>query len=303
VMAIGLGTVNSSSMAVTLLALVCLGLGYGLVVPPTNLTVAQLGGARSTSLVSLVNFAWGAGAVSCSPLVRLALKSGLLPQFLVAFATLGALLTFGFFFAQIPEVSHGEREAAATAAVDTGVGTTIILAALFFLYVGIEVSLGSWAAEHAKRLPYEGASLATIAPMFFYGGLMTGRAMAPRVLARVREYRLVLSVLALVLAGNILLVLAANQSIAFVSLAMAGLGCAAIFPIYVAWLSRWYGARANQVSGIMFSMSSVGSAVGPWLVGLVSAHLGGLRVGLLVPLFSAVVMLVLLTAVRRQATA
>jgi fucose permease len=303
VMALGLATVNSSSMAVALVALACLGLGYGLVVPPTNLTVAQLGGARSASLVSLVNFAWGAGAVSCSPFVLLALKSALLPRFLMGFAVFGALLTFGFLFAQVPAPTHDEREATSGEAVDTGVATTIILAALFFLYVGIEVSLGSWAAEHAKRLPFSGTSLATVAPMFFYGGLMTGRAAAPVILARIREYRLVLSVLVAVLVGNTLLVLAPNQRIAFFSLIVAGLGCATIFPIYVAWLSRWYGRKANRVSGIMFSMSSVGSAVAPWLVGVVSAHAGGLRIGLLVPLVSAAVMFVLLLAVRRQATA
>ena len=302
-MAVGLATVNSLSMPVALLALGCLGLGYGLVVPPTNLTVAQLGGAKSASLVSLVNFAWGAGAVSCSPLVLLALKNAMLPQFLLAFAAFGALLTFGFFFAHVPESSHNEQESATGGTVDTGVATTIVLAALFFLYVGIEVCLGSWAAEHTKRLPFSGTSLATVAPMFFYGGLMTGRAAAPVILARIREYRLVLSALLAVLAGNTLLVLAPNQAVAFASLLIAGLGCATIFPIYVAWLSRWYGRRANRVSGIMFSMSSVGSAVAPWLVGVVSAHMGGLRIGLLVPLVSAALMFVLLLSVRRQATA
>jgi fucose permease len=70
----GLATLNTSSMNVALFALGALGIGYGLVVPPTNLAVAEIGGVKSSSLVSLVNFAWGAGAVSCSPLVLLALK-------------------------------------------------------------------------------------------------------------------------------------------------------------------------------------------------------------------------------------
>jgi fucose permease len=53
----------------------------------------------------------------------------------------------------------------------------------------------------------------------------------------------------------------------------------------------------------MFSMSSIGSAVGPWFVGFVSAHAGSLQIGLLVPLFSAVAMIFLLLLVRRQAAA
>lgn len=302
-MAFGLAAVNAASLTVALFALAALGLGYGLVVPPTNLGVAQIGGARSASLVSLVNFAWGAGAVCCSPLLLLALRNGLLQQFFWGFAAFGALLTFSFLFAEIPEPRQEESRSGAAGASEVGILSTIVLAALFFLYVGIEVSLGSWAAEHAKRLPHSGAGLATVAPMFFYGGLMTGRALAPLILPRVREFRLVVCVLFVVLTGNTLLVLAWKQVVAFGSLSLAGLGCAVIFPVYIAWLSRWYGRKANQVSGLMFSMSSVGSAIAPWLVGIVSAHLGGLRIGLLVPLTSAIVMLFLLLLVRRQAAA
>jgi fucose permease len=300
----GLASVNTSSMTIVQLALGALGIGYGLVVPPTNLAVAEIGGQRSASLVSLVNFAWGAGAVSCSPLVLLALKNGFLPTFLYFFAGVGGLLAFSFLFARFPEAKHAASDSSATAPlISPSLATTLTLAALFFLYVGVEVSLGSWAAAYAKRLPGGGEGISTLAPMFFYGGLLSGRAFAPFVLARVREYRLVIAALTMVIIANTVFVLAATQQIAFASAAIAGLGCAAVFPIYVTWLSRWYGARAVRLGGLMFSMSSIGSAVAPWFVGLVSAHAGGLRVGLLVPLFSAVAMVVLLLLVRRQAAA
>src|SRR5262249_49284015 len=137
---------------------------------------------------------------------------------------------------------------------------------LFFLYVGVEVSLGQWAAEHTKRLAVAG-SLATIAPAFFYGGLMGGRALAPLILARVREYTLVLNALALALVATTAVIWAKNQATVFVALVFAGLGCSTLFPIYVTWLARWFGRRANRVSGLMFSMSSLGSALVPWFVG------------------------------------
>jgi FHS family glucose/mannose:H+ symporter-like MFS transporter len=300
----GLLTLNNSSMTVVLFALGALGIGYGLVVPPTNLAVAEIGGAKSASLVSLVNFAWGAGAVSCSPLVLLALKKGFLPSLLFFLAAFGGLLAFSFLFAAFPEGKHGTTNpASASPAIRPGFLTTVTLAALFFLYVSVEVSLGSWSAAYAKRLPGGGEGISTLAPMFFYGGLLAGRAVAPFVLARIREFHLVMFALMLVIAGNTVFVLAATQKISFLSAAVAGLGCAAIFPVYVAWLSRWYGPRAVSLGSLMFSMSSVGSAVGPWFVGLVSAHAGGLRVGLLVPLAAAVAMVFLLLLVRRQAAA
>ena len=300
----GLATINTSSMTLVYFALGALGIGYGLVVPPTNLAVAEIGGARSASLVSLVNFAWGAGAVSCSPLVLLAMKNGFLPQLLIFFAGFGGLLAFSFLFAHFHSPKHAETSSAnGSATAGVGLVPTLTLAALFFLYVGVEVSLGSWAAAYAKRLAGGGAAIATLAPMFFYGGLLAGRASAPFVLARVHEYRLVLTALMVVILGNTVFVLASTQKIAFASAALAGLGCAAVFPVYIAWLSRWYGARAARLGSLMFSMSSLGSAFGPWLVGFVSAHAGGLRVGLLVPLASAVAMVFLLLLVRRQAAA
>ena len=301
-MAVGLATVNASSMPVALAALAALGLAYGLVVPGTNLTVAEIAGARSASLVSLVNFAWSAGAVFCSPLVLLALRRQMLPQMLYIGAAFTLVLTFFFLFTEFPVPSHKAPSSSGPVPA-VGAAITMALATLFFLYVSVEVSLGSWAAAHVKRIAGNAEGWSTVAPMFFYGGLMLGRVSAPLILRRIREYRLVLSMLLVVLAANAAVILAKNRSTAFIALAFAGLGCALVFPIYISWLSRWFGRNANRVSGLMFSMSSVGSAVGPWLVGEVSAHAGGLRAGLGVPLAAVAGMLVLLLLVRRQASA
>lgn len=301
--ALGLGIVNSPSMAVTLFALVALGLGYGLVVPPTNLTVAELGGERSASLVSLVNLAWGAGAVACSPLVLLALNRGLLSPLLLFSAGLCALLTICFLSPEFPQHKALPSESAKLEhGPNVGFTITLALAALFFLYVGMEVSFGMWSATYALRLP-GGAGFATIAPMFFYAGLMIGRACAPAVLSRMRELTLVFLALLLVLVGNTLLIVATRQKLAFGCMVIAGLGCASIFPICVAWLSRWYGPKSVRVGGLMFSMASLGSGITPWIVGFVSTHTSGLRAGALVPLGSAIAMLFLLLVVRRQAAA
>jgi MFS transporter, FHS family, glucose/mannose:H+ symporter len=300
----GLATLNASSMNVALFALGALGTGYGLVVPVTNLAVAEIGGARSASLVSLVNFAWGVGSFSCSPLVLLAMKNDFLTKMLYLFAGFGCVLAVSFLFSHFPE-RHTETSGSEASAPASNIGliVTATLAALFFLYVATEVSIGSWAAAHVKRLASNGGSLATLAPMFFYGGLMAGRALAPLVLPHVREFRLVMCALGAVIAGTTIFILADTQRTAFISVTVAGLGCAAIFPVYVAWLSRWYGKQIAHVRGIMFSMSSIGSASAPGIVGFVSTHAGGLRAGLLVPLASAVMMVFLLLLVRRQAAA
>src|SRR2546425_11171734 len=74
----GLACLNADKHVVALTATAAFGLGYGLITPGTNLFVAELGGAKSASLLNQLNFAWGAGAMICSPLIALALKRDVL---------------------------------------------------------------------------------------------------------------------------------------------------------------------------------------------------------------------------------
>jgi fucose permease len=70
----GRACLNATTHGIALAATAAFGLGYGLTTPGTNLFVAELGGAKSASLLNQLNFAWGAGAMICSQLIALALK-------------------------------------------------------------------------------------------------------------------------------------------------------------------------------------------------------------------------------------
>ena len=60
--------------------------------------------------------------------------------------------------------------------------------------------MGGWAAEDVKRLVGHATSLTTMAPLFFYAGLMLGRGVVPFALKRVREIGVVLTALVLAVA-------------------------------------------------------------------------------------------------------
>jgi MFS transporter, FHS family, glucose/mannose:H+ symporter len=302
--AVGLAALNVGSHRLALAATASFGCGYGLVIPGTNLLVAEAGGKRSASLLNLLNFTWGVGAVACSPLVLLALKHAQIPVLLVSLGICGGLMVLGLVLASFGGEKHGEvAKTAGAGAVDTGLAVTVALAALFFIYVAMETSVGGWAAELAKRLAKGSSGMTTLAPMFFYAGLMSGRALAPLVLLRVPERRLVLGALALSALGTAIVMTSSTLTVAVAGVFLAGLGCASIYPIYIAWLSRWYGARAKRIGGILFALASLGGAAGPWLVGAVSKYSGNLRVGLLVPLVSAITMICLVLLLRRQTSA
>src|SRR2546425_4917802 len=94
----GLACLNADKHVVALTATAAFGLGYGLITPGTNLFVAELGGAKSASLLNQLNFAWGAGAMICSPLIALALKRDGLGILLAGTAGFGGGFVFWLLF-------------------------------------------------------------------------------------------------------------------------------------------------------------------------------------------------------------
>jgi fucose permease len=300
-MGFGLATLNASTHVNALAAAAALGLGYGLITPGTNLYVAEAGGTRSASLLNLLNFAWGAGAMACSPLIALALRNSRLPSLLIGYAIFGALLALALLFARFGTEKH-ERAVDTSGATPllVGRGVTIALATLFFMYVGMETSIGVWSAEYSRRIANGISNTTTLAPMFFYAGLTIGRGLAPLVLFSMSEGPLVIGALSLVATGTAVLIFCTTLKVAIAGVFLAGLGCASIYPIYIAWLSKWYGARAKRIGGFLFALASLGGAAGPWLVGIFSKVSGSLRVGFLVPLLSALLMICIVVSLRRQ---
>ncbi len=296
----GLAILNASTHVNALAATAAFGLGYGLITPGTNLYVAEAGGARSASLLNLLNFTWGVGAMACSPLIAMALRNNRLPGLLIGYAIFGGLLAFALLFARFGPEKHEKPATTETAPVLVGRGVTVTMATLFFIYVCMETSIGVWAAEYSRRIANGITNMTTLAPMFFYAGLTAGRGLAPLVLLSVSETPLVIAALSLTALGTAVLIFSTTLNVTIAGVFLAGLGCASIYPIYIAWLSRWYGAQARRIGGFLFALASLGGSAGPWLVGTVSKFSGSLRVGFLVPLLSALLMLCIVTSLRRQ---
>ncbi len=297
----GLATLNASTHANAVVATAAFGLGYGLITPGTNLYVAEAGGARSASLLNLLNFTWGLGAMACSPLIALALRNNRLSGLLIGYGIFGALLALALLFARFGTEKQGRSEDSARAASQVvGRGVTVALAILFLGYVAMETSIGVWSAEYSRRIANGISNLTTLAPMFFYSGLTAGRGLAPLVLLSVSEGSLVLAALSLTAVGTTVLIFSTTLKVTITGVFLAGLGCASIYPIYIAWLSKWYGARAKRIGGLLFALASLGGSGGPWLVGTVSKYSGSLRVGFSVPLLSALLMICIVVGLRRQ---
>jgi fucose permease len=239
-----------------------------------------------------LNLAWGAGAIASAPLAKWMIQISHVTLFLRVTGALALILAAILSQMRFGEPSHAETwQDMAPASDAAGVGVAALLGVLFFVYVGTEVSTSGWSVTHAQRATTWAGTNFLLTQSFFYAGLLGGRGASAAILLRLREATVVIAGILLAAAGEIIFLSAHSAVLLFAGAFFAGLGCASLFPIYIAWISKWFGAHARKVGGVMFALGASGSALMPPLVGVVSRFAGSLRIGLLVPLAGCAIML------------
>ena len=298
--AIGMGMMGRGPWTLGLIALAISGIGLGIIMPATNLWVAELEEAKRGSNLSVLNFAWGLGAVLFPAITVIVSRRGqlhLLFIFLACCALILAIL-----------LAWGGRKyvASSTARYHSPQNTVghlrISLALLFFLYVGSENGVAGWLASYAKRIELSQSGTWEVTPSVFWGALLAGRAAAVPALRWMSERRLLLTSLLIAAAGLLILIGARSGSGVVLGAAVAGLGHAPVFPLLVALLTQRFGRSSAQAAGPIFAVASLGGASLPWLVGFASQHAGDLRIGLAIPLAAVLVIGTLLLTGREDRT-
>jgi MFS transporter, FHS family, glucose/mannose:H+ symporter len=291
-MAVGMAGLGQASWIAGMASVCVFGAGTGVTTPAANLLIAKSNPAKSAAALNLLNSSWGVGAMACPFIVAVAQRSHHTTYFLYGMALALVALAITVSLVRF-SVDRTQQTSEPTSRVDLRVWDNRmvpVIAGLFFVYVGIETSIGGWVASYARRIDPAAVALWAITPSFFWGALLIGRALAPIALRHLRETNLATFGVALASVGIVFLLAAKAIAIIIIGASLAGLGLASVFPINVSLLSHWFGETATRVSGTIFSIGNLGGAVIPWLVGLISTHLG-LRFGFLVPLLGAIGML------------
>jgi FHS family glucose/mannose:H+ symporter-like MFS transporter len=298
--AAGVAGLNLHSYFASLAAAALFGCGLGQALSATNLWVAEVAKARRVAALSILNLAWGIGAIASAPVVLLAQRREAIPFLLYTIAFAAALTAVILVAMNLePGAPDGDQhQSTSTRGGNISMRSAVNLAGLFFLYIGSENSIGGWVASLTKRMRPDSGDLWALAPLFFWGGILSGRALVPLVPYRWRERALLASGLILSAVAICLLLRAQTFASIAICVSAAGLGFAGIFPILIAWMVKAYGQRSRQIGAIMFALASMGGATMPWLVGLMSTVTGSLRTGLLLPLAGCVAMFGLMASMR-----
>jgi len=292
-MSAGVGLLLAGPKMMGMFCIAASGFGIGLAVPAANLLVAEVNPSRRSATLNLLNFCWSTGSVACPFLVAAAAKSHRIPLFLAAVAGVSLLVASGI--AAMPSYivepfATKDTRREGQPIISWKHRTLLILAALFFLYVGVENGFGGWIASYAKSLGNLTPAVSLMTPSFFYGALMLGRWLAPLLLRLTDEIRLVQVGLLVACSGMAGLVLSHGLRGVVVSASLAGLGLSYVYPITISILSREFGSASSRVGSLMFTMSNIGGGLVPWMVGVSSNHFGTLKAGLAVPLVGCAAM-------------
>jgi fucose permease len=292
--ALGLAFLGQGAWFLSTVFVAIYGAGYGLATPSVNLRATRLPSSNVAAAVSLLNFSWGVGAVSSPFLVAFFLGNLSLRWLSGALAVCFLALAVAHFVQKTEPVNSSEARQNRSLAVWRATlrpAPWISLALLFFLYVGIEVSVGGWVALDEKQMVGLNAARMAAAPAFFYGFLLLGRFLLPIALKYFSQRSLSVGGLVLATAGVGLVALAESPQVLHVGALLAGLGCGPQYPIYVTWLAARFKDDANWLAALFFGAAGIGSSLIPWLVGVVASQTHSLRFGFMLPLASAVLMI------------
>jgi len=193
----------------------------------------------------------------------------------------GAYWTFGLMvltvsvilaFLPSPPIRHAESQ-------DTPEGQINyilvgLLTAFFFLYTGVEITMGGWISTYVLKLNLTSEVNAPLMASAFWGAFTFGRLIAIPLAFRLRPRVILMSDLLGSLVSLIILLLwPTSLSAVIFATMLLGLSVASMFPTLLAFAERRIHITA-QITSIFFFGASVGSMCLPALMGRIIEHFG-----------------------------
>ncbi len=158
----------------------------------------------------------------------------------------------------------------------------------YFIYAGLEVGLGAWAASVLKDGRGYPAELAGVIAASYYGSIGLGRVVSGLVADRVGNRRMVRLGFGLAAVGLLVFGLDLGPLASLVGIALAGLGYAPIYPCLMHETPRRFDRETTRrVVGRQVASAYLGGAILPPLVGLVAGRFGLWAVAPMVGLYLA----------------
>ena len=276
---LGVGTLSFMPPFVFVLV-VMLPLGFGVAIIDAGLNAYIAGMPRNAALLNYLHAFYGTGAL-LGPVIAsaiLAIRWGWSSVYLVWIA-MSLVLLVGFkliFKAQTISPQEGITKPKNNVLMATLKVPVVWIAALFMLiYVGAEVSIGSWSYSFLTEERHVPILLAGWMVSGYWIGLTLGRLTLARVTLHVGSERLIQACLVGVVTGVLLVWLLPIYPVSALGLGLIGFSFGPIYPTTIALISNKVASRIlPSAIGFLASLGSVGAAILPWFVGMLAEHIG-----------------------------
>jgi len=189
----------------------------------------------------------------------------------LALAAALLLLAVLFALARLPRITHAPEEGGVSGSVLRH--PRLVLGAIaIFLYVGGEVSIGSFLISFLGEPGVAGLPAASAAPFvsYYWGGAMVGRFIGSAAM-RVISPGKALAFNAACVVGLVVLAMSSHGALAMWAVLGVGLFNSIMFPTIFSMALHGLGPATGQGSGVL-CMAIVGGAIVPFLQGAVADH-------------------------------
>src|SRR5437667_2088249 len=255
-------------------------LGFGIAIIDAGLNTYIASRPRNAALLNYLHAFYGTGAL-LGPVIAstiLSIRWGWNSIYLV-WIGMSLVLLIGFKLIFKPQNISQPEEVTKTKSnvlVSALKLPTVWVAALFLLiYVGAEVSLGSWSYSFLTEERHASILLAGWMVSGYWLGLTLGRLALARVTLRVGSARVIQGCLVGVVIGVLLVWLVPIYVVSAIGLGLIGFSFGPIYPTTIALISNKVSARIlPSAIGFMVSLGSIGAAVLPWFAGMLAEHVG-----------------------------
>jgi fucose permease len=250
------------------------GLGQGGVDMGANLVVADAAPGKSTSALNLLHFFFGLGAFIGPALVGLAIVltgSGLIVHWVIAglFALLAIAISAFLRVSARPDDAGPRIEEPPSDGLKIYLSPLLwLMAILLLVYVGVEISLGSWISAYmgisTGALPQVGAWITSA----YWAALALGRLAGAAASARLTRMQLLSVALGGSLLGGLGLFIGRGAVLpTVVSLAWIAFSYATVYPTTVALGNAVFARDRGKAISVMIALGSAGAAIFPFFAG------------------------------------
>jgi FHS family glucose/mannose:H+ symporter-like MFS transporter len=279
-------------------AAVLLGLGGGGLNGAANALASDIHPDRRGAALNTLGIFFGFGALTMPFLVGTFLEVVGLDRLLILATILGMVPFLLFASIPFPKSKHEQGFPLARAAAVIRSPLLWLCGVLLAFQSGNEFTVGGWITTYLGEVIGLTARSASYVLAGYWAAMMLGRFLSIRIVNRVGMRRLVLAAAIVAWVAALLVAWSPSPVVALAGVVLLGLGFAAIFPTTLAVIGEAFPQFTGTAFSVVFVIALAGGMTAPWMTGQV-AHTHGLATGMMVPVLSCSLIVVIQILVMR----